>query len=103
MPVITITSENFDSEVKNSDMPVLVDFWAGWCGPCRMLSPVVEQIADEVTDVKIAKLDVDAYPDIAKKYNVVSIPTLILFENGAVAKRSAGAVPKSSVLDMINK
>lgn len=102
MAVVTLTDQNFEAEVKNAHVPVLVDFWAGWCGPCRMLSPIIEELAGEVIHVKIAKLDVDAYPDLAREYNVFSIPTLILFDNGAAVKRSSGVVPKSSILDMIN-
>lgn len=102
MAIINLTAQNFEAEVKNSAIPVLVDFWAGWCGPCRMLSPIVEELASEITDVKIAKLDVDACPDVAREYNVLSIPTLIFFDNGAPVKRSTGAVPKSAILEMIS-
>ena len=91
MAVVTITAENFDNEVKNSDIPVLVDFWAAWCGPCQMQGPVVEQAA-EVLDgnVKIGKLNVDEAGHLAQEYGVMSIPTLILFENGEVAKKEVG-------------
>jgi thioredoxin len=103
MSLITITSENFEAEVKNSDIPVLVDFWAAWCGPCRMLSPILEEVASEISDVKIAKLDVDAYPELAKEYGVMSIPTMILFEHGEIVKRSTGVIPKNSILEMLDK
>ena len=80
--VITVTSENFESEVLNSEKPVLVDFWASWCGPCRMLSPIVDEIAEEVQTIKIGKVNVDEQQDLAGKFGVMSIPTLILFKNG---------------------
>jgi thioredoxin 1 len=100
--IVTLTSDNFEAEVKNHGKPVLVDFWADWCGPCRMLSPLLEEVADEARDVKVAKLDVDAYPDIAWNYKVSSIPTLMLFKNGEPSKRSTGVVSKSAILNMIN-
>ena len=101
MAVNIFTQDNFDTEVLQSDLPVLVDFWAGWCGPCRILSPVVEQLAEEVTDVKIGKLDIDANQDLAEQYGVMSIPTLILFDHGLEVKRSVGVVPRGSILEMI--
>ena len=87
--VITLTSSNFEEEVLNSDTPVLVDFWAAWCGPCRMVSPIVDEIAEETTSVKVGKLNVDEEMSIAAKYEVMSIPTLILFKNGQPVKTSA--------------
>lgn len=84
MSVITITKENFESEVLNSDKPVLVDFWAVWCGPCQMLSPVVDQIAEENDAVKVGKVNVDEQPELAMKFGVMSIPTLISFRDGKV-------------------
>lgn len=101
MSVVNITVENFEAEVVNSDKPVLVDFWALWCGPCQMLSPLVDQVAEEVTSVKVGKVNVDEQPDLAVKFGVMSIPMLILFENGEAVKKSVGAVPKSQILDFI--
>ncbi len=101
MSVVNITVENFETEVVNSDKPVLVDFWASWCGPCQMLSPLVDQVAEEVTSVKVGKVNVDEQPDLAVKFGVMSIPMLILFENGEAVKKSVGAVPKSQILDFI--
>ena len=102
-PVIKLTKETFDSEVMSSDKPVLVDFWASWCGPCRMLSPIIDEIAEETTDAKICKVNVDEQPDLAQRYGVMSIPTLILFKNGEAVERSLGAKPKAAVLAMLKK
>ena len=103
MPVIKLTKETFDSEVMSSDKPVLVDFWASWCGPCRMLSPIIDEIAEETTDAKLCKVNVDEQPDLAQRYGVMSIPTLILFKNGEAVERSLGAKPKAAVLAMLKK
>lgn len=102
MAALNITTENFEQEVINSDKPVLVDFWATWCGPCKMLSPVIEQVADEVADVKVCKVNVDEEPELARKYGVMSIPTLIMIKNGNVAGTSVGLVSKQEVLNLIN-
>ena len=99
--VITVTSENFESEVLNSEKPVLVDFWASWCGPCRMLSPIVDEIAEEVQTIKIGKVNVDEQQDLAGKFGVMSIPTLILFKNGQAVNTSVGAKSKAALLDFI--
>lgn len=101
MAVLKITAENFEQEVLQSEKPVLVDFYADWCGPCQMMAPVIEEIAGEVTDVKVGKLDIDSEIEIAQRYGVMSIPTLILFKNGEVAKKDLGAKPKKAVLDML--
>jgi thioredoxin 1 len=101
MSVITLTAENFEAEVLHSDKPVLVDFWADWCGPCRMLSPIVDEVASERGDVKVGKINIDQQPGLARQFSVMSIPTLLLFKDGAAAKRSVGAIPKADVLEFI--
>jgi len=101
MSVITITNANFESEVLQSEKPVLVDFWASWCGPCKMMSPVVDEIAEELGSVKVGKVNVDDQPQLAQKFGVMSIPTLILFKNGAAAAQTVGAQPKAALLKMI--
>lgn len=101
MSVITITKENFESEVLNSVKPVLVDFWAVWCGPCQMLSPVVDQIAEENDAVKVGKVNVDEQPELAMKFGVMSIPTLISFRDGKVTNKSVGVISKEEILNLI--
>ena len=101
MAVITITKENFDSEVLRSAQPVLLDFWASWCGPCRMLSPIVDEVAEERTDVKVGKVNVDEQPELAGQFGVMSIPTLLVFEQGKLVRQAVGARPKASVLDLL--
>ena len=101
MAVVTITKENFEQEVLQSAKPVLLDFWASWCGPCRMLSPVVDEVAEERTDVKVGKVNVDEQPELAGQFGVMSIPTLLLFENGKLVRQAVGARPKSGVLELL--
>ncbi len=101
MAAITFTTANFDSEVLQSDKPVLVDFWATWCGPCQKQGPIVEELADELTDIKIGKLDVDAEDEIAGRYNIMSIPTVMLFKNGEIASKAVGLQTKESLMAMI--
>ena len=97
MAEITITKSNFESEVLSSDKPVLVDFWASWCGPCRMLAPVVAQIADARDDVKVGKINVDEQPELAARYSVSSIPTVLVFKDGKVATSSVGYRPRPQI------
>ena len=98
--IVTLTSSTFDETVNSSTKPILVDFWAEWCGPCKMIAPILEQIASENgDDITIAKLNVDDYGDIAGRFSVMSIPTMILFDKGEPAKRMVGAVPKSRLLE----
>ncbi len=101
MSVVTVTQQNFEQEVLKSDKPVLVDFWAAWCGPCRMVSPILEEIAKETPDVKVAKINVDEEQGLAMQYGVRSIPTMVLFRGGQVAKTAVGARPKASILQML--
>ncbi|HIY13502.1 MAG TPA: thioredoxin [Candidatus Agathobaculum merdipullorum] len=101
MSVLNITDTNFESEVLSSEQPVLIDFWASWCGPCRMLSPVIDKIADEVSDIKIGKVNVDEQPELARQFGVMSIPTLVVMKNGQVTQQSVGVQPKEAILSMI--
>ena len=101
MAVVTITKENFEQEVLQSTMPVLLDFWASWCGPCRMLSPIVDEVAEERTDVKVGKVNVDEQPELAGEFGVMSIPTLLVFEQGKLVRQVVGARPKAGVLDLL--
>ncbi|MBQ5421448.1 MAG: thioredoxin [Clostridium sp.] len=101
MAATVLTTDNFEEEVLKSEVPVLVDFWATWCGPCQALSPIVEEVACEVEGVKVGKVDVDDQDKLARKYKIFSIPTLLVFKNGEVAQRSVGAVPKEKILEML--
>ena len=101
MAVVHITNETFEKEVMQAEGKVLVDFWASWCGPCRMLGPVFDQLGSELTDVKVCKIDVDANQDLAAKYKVETIPTLVVFEGGKEVKRSVGVQPKPAILAML--
>ena len=102
MSVLTITKENFENEVLNSDKPVLLDFWAAWCGPCRMVSPIVDEIAGEVTHAKVGKVNVDEQPELASKFRVMSIPTLAVIKDGQVVKTQVGAKSKNDILAMLH-
>ena len=101
MAVITITKENFQSEVVQSDKPVLLDFWATWCGPCRMVSPIVDQIADECSDIKVGKINVDEQPELAQQFRIISIPTLVVMKDGQIANKAVGAMPKEEILALL--
>ena len=103
MAVVEITKDNFEHTVLKADNPVLVDFWAEWCGPCQMMGPIVDEVAEERNDIIIGKLNVDTQPEIAMRYNVMSIPTFILFENGEEAQKSIGLISKEELLELINK
>ena len=101
MAVINLTNLNFEDEVMRSDKPVLIDFFANWCGPCRMVSPLVDEIAEERSDVKVVAVNIDENPDLADEFDIVSIPCVILFKGGAEADRSVGLVPKDVLEEMI--
>ena len=103
MAVVHITNETFEKEVMQAEGKVLVDFWASWCGPCRMVSPIVDQIADENPDIKVCKVNVDEQNELASSFGVMSIPTLVAFKDGKEITRTIGAVPKASILKMFNK
>lgn len=101
MSAINITKENFQKEVMESGQPVLLDFWASWCGPCRMVAPVVEEIAQERTDIKVGKVNVDEQPELASRFQVMSIPTLVVIKDGKVVNQTVGARPKSQILSLL--
>ena len=102
MSTITITAENFDTEVMKSEKTVLLDFWAEWCGPCRMLAPTIHEIADERPDIKVGKVNVDNDPSLAEKFGIFSIPTLIVIKEGKVVSQTAGMRPKDAVLALLD-
>ncbi len=101
MSVIEITKNNFDQEVMQSEKPVLLDFWAAWCGPCKMLSPVVDEIAGEHPEIKVGKVNVDEEQELAARFGVMSIPSLFVMKQGKVANQSVGVQPKQRILDML--
>ena len=102
MSVQTITRENFDELVLQSDKPVLVDFWAPWCGPCRMVSPLVDEIAEERSDIVVGKVNVDEQPELSMRFGVMSIPTLLVFKGGELAQTAVGARPKEELLALLD-
>jgi len=101
MAAININSNNFQSEVMNSEKKVLLDFWAPWCGPCRMVVPMVEEIAKERPDIKVGKINVDENPELATWFGIMSIPTLVVMENGKIVNQAMGARPKNAILAML--
>ena len=101
MSVIQITQNNFHDEVILSEKTVLLDFWAPWCGPCRMVSPIVDEIASERSDIKVGKINVDEQPELASQFRVMSIPTLVVMKDGKVVQQRAGARPKAQILSML--
>ena len=101
MSVLTIHKDNFESEVLHSEKPVLLDFWASWCGPCRMVGPIVDEIASERSDIKVGKINVDEEQELAIRYGVMSIPTLLVIKDGQVVNQSVGARPKAQILALL--
>ena len=101
MAVVTITTENFAQEVLHSDKPVLLDFWASWCGPCKMIAPIVEEIAAERPDITVGKVNVDEEMDLARRFGIASIPTILVFKNGELSKTSIGYCSKEELLSLL--
>ena len=101
MAAINVNKNNFDQEILNSDKPVLLDFWASWCGPCRMVSPIVDEIAAERSDIKVGKINVDEQPELAAQFGVMSIPTLVVMKSGRIVNQAVGARPKAQILAML--
>ncbi len=97
MSELTLSSENFDAQVLQSGQPVLVDFWAPWCGPCKVMSPIIEQLAGELQGLTVAKMNVDDYPEVAQRYNILSIPTFIVFKGGQVVEQFSGSMSKEAL------
>lgn len=101
MSAININKNNFQNEVLNSDKTVLLDFWASWCAPCRMVAPIIEEIAGERGDIKVGKINVDEEPELANKFSIMSIPTLVVMKNGKIVQQVSGARPKNAILEML--
>ena len=101
MSVLMITNDNFDEEVIKSDKPVLLDFWASWCGPCRMVSPVVDRIAEDRDDIKVGKINIDEQPELATQFEITSIPTLMIIKDGKVTNKAVGAFPREAIEALI--
>ena len=103
MSITTITTDNFEEEILKSDKTALVDFYADWCGPCQMMSPIIDEISEELTDVKFGKVNIDDYPEIAANYGIMSIPTLLIFKNGELNNTFVGVTAKDKILDEMNE
>jgi thioredoxin 1 len=103
MSTINVTKSNFKSEIVESDKPVLLDFYATWCGPCRMVSPIIDEIAEETENVKVGKVNVDDEPEIASAFGVMSIPTLVVMKEGKIVNKTVGARPKAAIMQMLNQ
>ncbi len=101
MAALHITKNNFQEEVLNSDKPVLIDFWASWCGPCRMVGPIIDDISNERTDIKVCKVNVDEEQELASQFRIMSIPTLVVIKDGKVVNQSMGAKPKAAILALL--
>ena len=99
--ITTITKENFEHEILKADKPVLVDFWASWCGPCRMLGPTIDEIAEEHQEIKVCKINIDDEAELAIRHGVMSVPTLMIFKNGEIAQTAIGVRPKEEILDLL--
>ena len=103
MAVMQVSRETFDEQVRNAAKPVLLDFWASWCGPCRMVSPLVDEISEERDDILVGKVNGDEEPELAQMFNIMSIPTLLVFKNGEISASSVGAMPKEDILALLDK
>ena len=99
--ITTITKDNFEKEIVKADKPVLVDFWASWCGPCRMLSPTIDEIAEEHPEIKVCKINIDDEAELAIRHGVMSVPTLMIFKNGEITQTAVGVRPKDEILDLL--
>ena len=99
--ITTITKDNFENEIVKADKPVLVDFWASWCGPCRMLSPTIDEIAEEHPEIKVCKINIDDEAELAIRHGVMIVPTLMIFKNGEIAQTAVGVRPKDEILDLL--
>lgn len=99
--ITTITKDNFENEIVKADKPVLVDFWASWCGPCRMLSPTIDEIAEEHPEIRVCKINIDDEAELAIRHGVMSVPTLMIFKNGEIAQTAVGVRPKDEILDLL--
>ena len=101
MPAMNINKNNFQNEVMNADKSVLLDFWASWCAPCRMVVPIIEEIASECEDIKVGKINVDEQPELTSKFGIMSIPTLVVMKNGKIVQQVSGVRPKNAILEML--